>query len=230
MHLPLIAANWKMNPIPAGALDAGSAYHPHKDVEVVVFPSFIDIKDCVAAKLNTGGQCGRSETAGAFTGDISMQMVKNAGCTYVLCGHSDRRRYHEESDEQIALQVETALAVGLKPVLCIGETWDEYELRQTELVLDRQLKRIKPDARLTIAYEPVWAIGTGNTPTVEEVTRTHAYIRSIINMTGIRILYGGSLNAKNAKEILSAQGMDGALIGGASLKPQEFATIIKAAS
>lgn len=223
----LIAANWKMNTMPEGALGADSPYRPQSTIDVVVFSTFFDLKSCIDSGLTCGGQYGRAEEKGAFTGDISMAMLKRAGAMYVLCGHSERRRYHEESIAQIGEQLKAALDCGLTPILCIGESEDDNELQRTETVLTDQLKTYTLDKRVIVAYEPVWAIGSGKTPTSAEIATTHAFLRSLAGKD-IRLLYGGSVSAKNAAEILSLPNVDGALVGGASLKPAQFAQIVSA--
>ncbi len=231
-----IGANWKMNPPPQGFDAKDSAFRASTTVDVTVFPSCTDIAVCVRSGLTTGGQYGRAEDCGAFTGDVSMQQLKTAGCTSVLCGHSERRFHHEESDECVGKQVLSALKTGLTAILCIGENADERELGSTNDVLERQLtaalkiagKSVTPQNFL-VAYEPVWAIGTGNTPKPADVETTHAFIRSLLPSPEIRIIYGGSVTAKNAASFFALKNVDGALVGGASLKPEEFAGIVNAA-
>ncbi len=223
----IIAANWKMHAIPQGALDPVSPYRSQDYANVIVFPSYGDIRACVEAGLSTGGQCGRPEESGAFTGDVSMRMLKSLGCRAVLCGHSERRQHHEESDEFIAAQVRAAIDAGIAPILCIGETADQREMDETHEVIASQLSLIDPQQLPIIAYEPVWAVGTGKTPTASEIREAHAFIRSLFKKD-TNILYGGSVNAGNAREILAIDGVDGALVGGASIKPEEFAGIVAA--
>ena len=255
-----LGANWKMNAAP----EQLSIYKSENAPTVVVFPSFLDLKNCIDAGLSVGAQCGRSETSGAFTGNVSMVMLKGFGCSYVLCGHSERRRHHGENDEQVAKQAEAALKTGLVPIVCIGETMDEREEGMTEEVLKRQLSSLEKvfnkasegvglagpapgghnlgkgePARGTplggpfalIAYEPIWAISNGNGNSeamgASEAQKMHAFIRSIRPKTPI--LYGGSMNAKNAKELLSQPDIDGGLIGQASLNPSEFGKIVEIA-
>ncbi|MBP7114096.1 MAG: triose-phosphate isomerase [Candidatus Peribacteraceae bacterium] len=230
-----IGANWKMNPPPAGAFDVASPFRSSGKPEVVVFPSFLDLRAC-AGKLKLGAQYGRPETTGAFTGDVSLQMAKDAGASYVLCGHSERRRYHEENDAFIAAQVKAAIDVGLIAVLCIGESADEQELKTTDDVLKRQLSAVLKEcsAILTpknfiVAYEPVWAIGSGRTAAPTDAQAVHSFIRKLLPSADIRIIYGGSVNGKNAKDFFSQPDIDGALVGGCSLKPDEFRAIVEAA-
>ncbi len=224
----LIAANWKMHAPPKGFDAPGSPYRSTAAADVVALPSALDIRLCADAGLVTGAQCGRAETDGAFTGDLSMAMLKSAGATWVICGHSERRRHHEESDATIRAQAEAALAAGLTPIVCAGETGDEREQGMQNDIVRRQLAGMPPG--ITVAYEPVWAIGTGNTPTPEEAEAMHAFIRTLPGIgEGTRILYGGSVTAKNAVALLACPDIDGALVGGASLKPTEFAAIVAAA-
>jgi len=230
----LIAANWKMNPIPAGALDPSSPYRPHNGVETAVFPTFLDLKSCVQTGLPTGAQYGHPEAAGAHTGDVSMEMIRKLGCTFVLCGHSERRQGHSEHDRDVAAQAEAALRVGLHPIICVGETKSERETRRHKHIVERQIKALPLHHQsFTIAYEPVWAIGTGLTATPEQAEDMHSFIRSLLpdsRQATTRILYGGSLNPVNAQELLSQANIDGGLVGGASLKPDAFRDIAAIAS
>lgn len=224
-----LGANWKMNSPPAGSFDSGSPYHASGDTEIVVFPTFLDLAECLKATLVTGGQCGRPQEAGAFTGDVSMKHLKTLGVTHVLCGHSERRAHHGETDEYVGEQVSAALAAGLIPILCIGETADQREMDQIEEILAQQMRAVLESPKMIIAYEPVWAIGTGVTPTSAEAEKTHAFIRRSLKNKDIRIIYGGSVSADNAAGFFAETDIDGGLIGGASLKPKEFASIVAAA-
>jgi triosephosphate isomerase (TIM) len=224
----LIAANWKMNPAPAGFDTLHSAYKSHEHVDVVVFPSALDIPQCVSATLITGGQCGHAADCGAYTGDINMRMLKAAGCTYVLCGHSERRKYHHQTDLLVAGEVKAALAAELVPIVCIGETTLEHRQGHAKEAIQRQLQAIPTETSI-IAYEPTWAIGTGNTATPEIIEDMHSFIRTLPGRKNVRLLYGGSVTAQNAAAILCLPDVDGALVGGASLKPTEFAAIVAAA-
>lgn len=226
----IIAANLKMNPIPTDAFDEASPYKPHDKVTVIVLPTAFDIRTCVAAGMATGGQYGHPEPKGAYTGDVSMMMLEESGCTYALCGHSERRQHHQETDAMIAAQVQAALDAGLTPIVCIGETADEREMGQTNEVLKRQLAAVKLTDKVIVAYEPRWAIGTGITPTGAQAQETHVFVRSLLPSKDMYILYGGSMNAKNAKEFLSQPDIDGGLIGGASLDPAGFGEIVTIAA
>lgn len=218
----LIAANWKMNAAPAG-FESAQAFRSTDSADVVVFPSTLDIHAVVKAGIITGGQASRPEEKGAFTGDVSIHALKNAGCTYVLCGHSERRQHHHETDEDIARQADAAKALGLTPILCVGETLAEREAGKEEEVVGRQLSLVKDIP--VVAYEPVWAIGTGKTATTEQVAAMHAFIRSIVG-ADTKILYGGSVKPDNAKELLGQPNVDGALVGGAALVADSFASIV----
>lgn len=229
---PLIAANWKMNPLPEGALEKDSAYRPQSGIETIVFPTFLDLKSCLEAGLPTGAQYGHPDSVGAHTGDVSMTMLKKAGCPFVLCGHSERRRDHREEDSDVVAQAEAALRNGLHPVICVGETEAERKTKRHKQVVERQVRVLPLREVVTIAYEPVWAIGTGVTPTPEQAEDMHAFIRSLIpeaRRETTRILYGGSLTAENALDFFGQPDIDGGLVGGASLKPALFRAIVLAA-
>jgi triosephosphate isomerase len=229
----LIAANWKMHPAPAGAFSAGSPYGGSSAVDVWVFPSFLDIAKAVEAKLFTGAQCGHWEEKGAHTGDIAMPMLAAAGCRSVLCGHSERRAGYGETDEQVIEQVIAALEHGLHPILCVGETAAERKAGKQETVVRRQLKGCPTETGLTIAYEPVWAIGTGKTATPKEAQEMHAFIRSLLpkDIAGdMRILYGGSIKPENAEALFAQPDIDGGLVGGASIDPDAFRQIVHTAA
>ncbi len=223
----LVAANWKMNPAPTGFDAVDSPYRGESAVDVVVFPSFIDLQRCVGAKLITGGQCGRPEQSGAFTGDVSITQLKAMGCRYVLCGHSERRQHHGETDEFVREQAIAALEAGLHPIICVGETEEERKKGKQNDVVKRQMNDLP--AGISIAYEPVWAIGTGKTATPKDAQVMHAFIRSLLSEKETRILYGGSMNGKNCEELLGCPDIDGGLVGGASLKPEEFKRIVEVA-
>ena len=239
----LIAANWKMNSTPEGFDGADSPYQPHKNVDVVVFPTFLDLRVCIDVGIVTGGQCGRPEKTGAYTGDISMQMLRDIGCTYVLCGHSDRRQFHHESSDFVAAEAAAAINAGLIPIICIGETAAEREAGKIEEVLQSQLAPVQKNSelraqssKLILAYEPVWAISRGdpNKPaaTPKDAEEMHILIRSMLpkEMKNVRILYGGSMKGDNAEELLKLPDVDGGLVGGASLKPDEFRKIVEMAA
>lgn len=202
------------------------------DVDVVVFPAAVDIDRCVAAELVVGGQAARAEESGAYTGDVSMAMLKAHGCQAVLCGHSERRQHHAETDEQIGAQVRSALDAGLLPFLCVGETAMQREGGTHENVVREQLAIALKDVHgsVVIAYEPVWAIGTGKTATPADIQAMHAFIRSQLpeDLRASPLLYGGSVKPENAAEIFACDDVDGALVGGASLKSDSFGGILSA--
>lgn len=234
----LLAANWKMHPAPAAALfnahgdRSPNPYHPHADIDVVVFPTFLDLKLFLDAGLIVGAQHGHPKPHGAHTGDISIAMLKALGCRYVLCGHSERRTHHGETDADVAAQAVAALEAGIHPIICIGETLQERENGRAEPVVKKQLKGMPLASEITIAYEPVWAIGTGKTASPRQAQEMHAYIRSLLpkdRRDATRILYGGSMKAENAEELLRQPDIDGGLVGGASLEAEEFGKIVKIA-
>jgi triosephosphate isomerase len=185
-----------------------------------------------------GGEDCHAKASGAHTGDISAEMLRDAGASHVIVGHSERRTDHGETDAVVRAKAEAAWRAGLLPIVCIGETLAERDAGRTLAVLETQLKGSVPSgataAKLVVAYEPVWAIGTGKTPTTAEVAAAHAHIRKVLgglvpDAAGVRLLYGGSMKASNAAELLAAGDVDGGLIGGASLKADEFLAIAKAA-
>lgn len=235
MRKPLIAANWKMNPPPAGFDAKDSPFRSTKTVDVIVFPTFVDLQACLDAKLDTGAQCAHAAEKGAHTGDVSVRMLKKLGCSHVLCGHSERRQEHGETDVQIAMLAATAIRQGVQPVVCVGESREERESGQAKDVVKRQVETIVASTvsgSLIFAYEPVWAIGTGTNATPEETQEMHAFIRSLLP-DAIRdktpILYGGSITPACAQALFALQDVDGGLVGGASLKPEEFKKIVEIA-
>ncbi|TNE65882.1 MAG: triose-phosphate isomerase [Alphaproteobacteria bacterium] len=243
--MPLVAGNWKMNGLRASQaeLDALNAVLTAKGApcEVLICPPFTLVAAFAAAtgdKVAIGAQDCHAKQSGAHTGDISAEMLKDAGAGYVIVGHSERRADHGESSEAVRAKAEAVLAEGLKPIVCIGETESERDAGKTLDVVLGQLAGSVPTgstaANTVIAYEPVWAIGTGRTPTVAEVAEVHTAIRSALvarfgaDGTGFRILYGGSVKPDNANELMAADNVDGALVGGASLKASDFTGIIDA--
>lgn len=232
---PLVAANWKMNSPPSGWDAPDSPYRPQPGVDVIVFPELQDVTVCKNAGLHTGAQYGRPEPSGAFTGDVSMAQLKELGATRVLCGHSERRQHHGETDAFIAAQVQAALGVGLIPILCIGETAAEREAGKAQEVVKNQLSVLLTTDHslltpLVLAYEPVWAIGTGKTATPEDAQEMHVYIRKLLpdTLKDIRIIYGGSVKPTTAPDLIAQPDVDGFLVGGASLIPDDFRTIVEA--
>lgn len=243
---PLIAGNWKMNGSVsmAGALvDAIGEAGPFPVTEVLLMPPFVYIERlgsrAASAGLLLGAQDLSEHDAGAYTGEVSGSMLADVGADYVLVGHSERRQYHGESDDVVAAKFGAALAAGLKPVLCVGESRDQREAGETEAVVGAQIDAalarcgVSGFADAVVAYEPVWAIGTGLVATPEQAQQVHAFIRARLarhdaTIAGrIQILYGGSMKSQNAADLLSCEDIDGGLIGGASLKADEFIAIVK---
>ena len=241
---PLIAGNWKMNGVAASLAEAKTVAAGLDGVaaRVAICPPATLIAQAVWNLKDTavlvGGQDCRAQASGAFTGDISAEMLADAGATLVILGHSERRAYYAESDADVAAKVEAALRVGLEPIVCVGETLDEREAGKTLEVVTRQVRGSLPASlagkAFSVAYEPVWAIGTGLTPTTPEIEEVHVAIRAtLVELFGDHgkappILYGGSVKPSNAAEILHAAEVGGALVGGASLKAADFLGIIKA--
>ena len=252
MRKPFVAGNWKMNTNSqssvelADRLASGSVESAGHTVTVAVFPPFVYLQ-AVGDALNgssiaIGAQDVYFESDGAFTGEISISMLKDIGCNYCLCGHSERRHVIGETDELINKKVTAAINGGLLPILCIGELLEEREASQTEKIVTRQMKEglaglsLEKLAAVTIAYEPVWAIGTGLTATPQQAQEVHDFIRKLLARMydeqlaeEIRILYGGSVKPGNAAELMGQQDVDGVLVGGASLKADDFLAIIQAA-
>jgi triosephosphate isomerase (TIM) len=236
---PLVAGNWKMNGLAASAVElekiiAGAKELPKADFLICPPATLVAQFAALArgSRVAIGGQDCRAEPAGAFTGDISAEMLKDAGASAVIVGHSERRQYHHETDADVRAKALAAQRAQLVPIVCVGETRAERDAGHAFDVVGRQLDGSLPDgADFVVAYEPVWAIGTGLTPTLADVTAMHRFIRERLGARsgaageGIRILYGGSVKPANAKELLTAANVDGALIGGASLKAQEFLAI-----
>jgi triosephosphate isomerase (TIM) len=238
---PLVAGNWKMNGLRASlgeitamgrAVDGGAA----GAAEVAVCPPATLLAQAAYAlkggAVALGAQDCHAQTSGAFTGDISAEMIKDAGASYVIVGHSERRAVHGESDSQVRAKAEAALRVGLTVIVCVGETRAEREAGRAIEIVSGQLRGSLPPgatpSSLVVAYEPVWAIGTGLTPTAADVAQMHAAIRALLaELYGeaggrMRILYGGSVKPSNARELLGLANVDGALVGGASLKAADF--------
>jgi len=248
MRKKLIAANWKMYKTPNQGKEFMSAFLPHawghtRD-EIVICPPFVCIPATVEAAqgsgIAVGGQDLHWEQEGAFTGAISAHMLLAAGCTHVIIGHSERRQYFGETDDTVNRKLKRALSAGLKPIVCVGEVIQEREAGLTDEVLRRQCGIAFRDISggeaipIVVAYEPVWAIGTGKTATPELANAAHAVIRGEAAKafgegvaTQMRILYGGSVKPENAKALMAQPEIDGALVGGASLDPGSFAKIVK---
>jgi triosephosphate isomerase len=240
---PLVAGNWKMNGLTASLAEldliVASAPRLASRLDLMVCPPATLIAACAAraagSQVAIGGQDCHAQAAGAFTGDISAEMLKDAGASAVIVGHSERRSFHHESDADVHAKALAARRAGLLAVVCVGESRDERVAGRTLDVVGAQIEGSLPDAAtaqtLVVAYEPVWAIGTGLTPTPADVAEVHGFIRGKLDKRfgaageGMRILYGGSVKPSNAKELMAVADVDGALVGGASLKADEFLTI-----
>src|SRR5689334_7840671 len=243
---PLVAGNWKMNGLKASAAELGKIVQGMADlwtkVDLMICPPATLIMTfahvALGSKIDIGGQDCHAEPSGAFTGAISAEMLADLGAKAVIVGHSERRTLHKETDAEVRAKTEAAWRAGLTAIVCIGETRAEREAGKTLDVLGRQLDGSLPNgvnaANLVVAYEPVWAIGTGLTPTTADVAQAHEFIRKrIIDGHGaaanaVRILYGGSVKPANAKELMAVANVDGALVGGASLKAEDFLGIAAA--
>jgi triosephosphate isomerase len=243
---PLIAGNWKMNGLAHSVAEleriiAGGRELASRTDLMVCPPATLVARFAGVAQgspLAIGGQDCHAEPAGAFTGDIAAEMLKDAGASAVIVGHSERRIYHKETDAEIAAKARAAWRAGLLAIVCIGETRADREAGQTIEVVRGQVAGSLPDGggaeNTVIAYEPVWAIGTGLTPTPDDVAEVHAFIRERLADRygppgeGMRILYGGSVKPQNAGELLGIANVDGALVGGASLKAEDFLAIARA--
>ncbi|MBW8707801.1 MAG: triose-phosphate isomerase [Alphaproteobacteria bacterium] len=241
----LVAGNWKMNGLAAGlaelaSLKAALAAKPPA-AEVLVCPPFTLLAQAAWAVKDAfalGGQDCSPHDGGAYTGDISAAMLKDAGASYVIVGHSERRHYHGERESDVAAKTQAAWRAGLCAIICIGETESQRDAGDAHSICAGQLDASVPDTataqNTAIAYEPVWAIGTGKTPTSADIAAMHAHIRSCLvrrlgeGAQGMRILYGGSVKPENAAEILNLPEVNGALVGGASLKAADFLNIITA--
>ena len=244
MRRPIIAGNWKMNNTAKEGVALIEALKPlvsDANCDVVVCVPAIDIPAAAEAlkgsNIALGAQNVHFAPKGAYTGEISADMLKEYGVEYVIIGHSERRQYFGETDETVNKRTLAALAAGLIPIVCIGETLEERESGKTEAVLDRQIEKgmkgIDDISKIVIAYEPVWAIGTGRTATAEQANETIGYIRKKVASVfcpkcaeKVRIQYGGSMNAGNAASLMAMPEIDGGLIGGASLKAPDFSAIV----
>ncbi|MET0049469.1 MAG: triose-phosphate isomerase [Candidatus Thiodiazotropha sp.] len=250
MRRPLVAGNWKMN----GSLESvrslldgiKNGIGTVNNAEVAVCPPYVYIpeaqKKLNGSEIGWGGQDLSIESSGAFTGEVAASMLNDFGCKYVIVGHSERRTYHAESDELVAKKFAVARDAGLIPILCVGETLEQRESGITNEVVARQMNAVIDLVGIdalsdgVIAYEPVWAIGTGVTATPEQAQEVHAFIRGLVADKSaevaevIRILYGGSMKPDNAKELIEKPDIDGGLIGGAALKAEDFLGICTAAN
>jgi len=248
MRKPVIAGNWKMNKSINEAIELVNSLKRElidiQETDIVVCPVYTALSDVsdllIDSNISLGAQNVYWEPSGAFTGEISPSMIKDAGCKYVIIGHSERRKYFGESDERVNKRIKAAQSEGLIPIFCVGETLEEREADKTIDVVKRQLKGglegLESEAllKLVIAYEPVWAIGTGKTATSEQAQEVHKFIRGWLNENyspetaeSLRILYGGSVKPSNIKELMQQGDIDGALVGGASLDSSSFIEIVK---
>ncbi|RME63402.1 MAG: triose-phosphate isomerase [Nitrospirae bacterium] len=244
MRVPLIAANWKMHKTTEETRQFLIEFLPHvssvSDVEVVIAPPFTSL--AVAAKFLKGSSVKLAaqnvfwESSGAYTGEISPVMLKDCECSYVIIGHSERRQYFGETNETVNKKISACQKEGLGVIMCVGETLEQREKGLTFNVLEEQITeglKDLPSQGLVIAYEPVWAIGTGKTATKEQAQEAHEFIRGLLRKLygteaeSIRILYGGSVKPENISELMAQPDVDGALVGGASLKVESFVKIVK---
>jgi triosephosphate isomerase len=223
----LIAGNWKMFKGPAETLAFFDRFEAPQGVDVIICPPFVSLEAAVGEEWTVYAQNVHWAAEGAFTGEISAAMLAEIGVQGAIVGHSERRQWFGESDETVRKRCEAALEAGLGVIACVGETESEREAGETEVVLRRQVAVIPRHDDLVIAYEPVWAIGTGKTATPEMAQEAHVLIKSLHST---RVLYGGSVKPENAAELLAQPAVDGALVGGASLDPVSFAAICRAAS
>ncbi len=246
MRKPLIAGNWKMNNNVEQSISLVkqlSSSELSKNVDVLVCPTFTSLypvlNELKGSSIKVGAQNMHFENNGAYTGEISPSMLKNLGVEYVIIGHSERRQHFGESDDLINKKIKAALKHGLKPILCVGESLDqredglEKETVRNQLLSDLDGVQINEGFEMVVAYEPIWAIGTGKTATSQQANEMSSFIRSVLAdvfsasiANNILIQYGGSVKASNAKEIMSQSDIDGALVGGASLKADEFIQIV----
>ncbi|MDD5063595.1 MAG: triose-phosphate isomerase [Phycisphaerae bacterium] len=252
MRKPFIAGNWKMNTNSSSSVElaeaivSGTSAAAKKGVHVAVCPPFVYLPSVIGVLRQSGVAVGAQdvyyEKDGAFTGEISTAMLKDIGCTYVLCGHSERRHVIGETDELINKKVTAAILGGLLPIFCVGELLEERKASKTEEVVTRQIKKglaglsAEKVSAITVAYEPVWAIGTGLTATPQQAQEVHSLIRKLLEQiydakvaAETRILYGGSVKPGNAAELMHQDDIDGLLVGGASLKADDFVAIIQTA-
>lgn len=248
MRTPLIAGNWKMNKTLVESRELMKGIREGiggvAGVEILVCPPvhllFPMAKAIDGTPIKMGAQDGHYESSGAYTGEVSMPMIKETGATHVILGHSERRQYFAEDGPMLTKKVRAAIEAGLTVVYCVGETLEEHEAGRTEAVVERHMTEVigtdVPADRLVIAYEPVWAIGTGKTATPEQAQGVHGKIRSLLvsiydeaTADSVRILYGGSVKPGNARELFAQPDIDGGLVGGACLAVEDFVTIIRSA-
>ena len=227
----LVAANWKMYKGPREAQEFLARLEPPQGVDVVVCPPYVSLAAAVESGRTIYAQNVHWAAEGAYTGEVSAAMLRDLGVAGSIVGHSERRQYFGETDETAARRAVAALGAGLAVIACVGESEEERSSAQTELVLRLQVEALRDAVgaheRLVIAYEPVWAIGTGKTATPELAREAHAYVKSIVD---VPVLYGGSVKPENAAELFAQPDIDGALVGGASLDPDGLVEIVKAAA
>lgn len=248
MRRPIIAGNWKMNKTVSEAVDfvrqLKALVADVRDIDIVVAPTFTALRaisrEIEGSNIELAGQDVFWESRGAYTGEISPSMLKDVGCRYVIIGHSERRQYFGETNELVQKKIKASLAMGLHPIVCVGEALDEREAGKTFDVVKIQVIQClegfsrEEMGKITIAYEPIWAIGTGKTATPQQAEEVHAFIREqmgyITNRQiseGVRIQYGGSVNPDNISDLMVHPNIDGALVGGASLKADSFSSVVK---
>jgi triosephosphate isomerase len=250
MRRQLVAGNWKMHgsrtSTQALLAELEMSLKPDWQIDIAVFPPYVYLTDAVrlleGSRIAVGAQDVCAESAGAFTGQVCASMLKDVGCTYVIVGHSERRRWYHEDDALVARKFAAVSDAGLTPVLCVGESLEEREANHTERVISRQLDAViamhgvGAFSRAILAYEPVWAIGTGRTASPAQAQEVHAFLRGRIHAQDakiaghLRILYGGSVKGGNAAELFAMPDVDGGLVGGASLSADEFQQICAAAA
>ncbi|MBR5902019.1 triose-phosphate isomerase [bacterium] len=248
MRTPVIAGNWKMNKTVAEAVSLASEIKERvagvENVKIIVCPVFTAVKSVAdvlkGSNVKVGAQDMYWETSGAYTGEVSGEMLLEAGAEYVIIGHSERRQYFGETNETVNKKLKKALSIGLKPIVCIGETLADREAGTTEAVVGKQVKEgfvgltAEEMKGTIIAYEPVWAIGTGKTATAEQAEAVHAFVRNLVSQLwdketadAVVIQYGGSMKPENVASLLAQPDIDGGLIGGAALKADSFEKLVK---
>jgi len=244
MFKPLIVANWKMNGSLEGLKEFFEGLELRDHADVVVLPPAVYVRDCISAignrALDVGVQNVWTEDSGAYTGEISAKMVRDIGADWVLIGHSERRQLQKESDELVKQKLDCSLKAGINAIVCVGETLEERLSGQAESVVSDQLRKAitidlsESQKEMVIAYEPIWAIGSGKSATLEEAQEMHVFIRNVLlEILGrlganVRILYGGSVTAENSVELIKQNHVNGLLVGGASLTAQSFSSILNA--
>ena len=244
MSKPLIVANWKMNGSLEGLREFFEGLELRDRADVVVLPPAVYVRDCISAignrTLDVGVQNVWTEDSGAYTGEISAKMVRDIGADWVLIGHSERRQLQKESDELVKQKLDCSLKAGINAIVCVGETLEERLSGQAESVVSDQLRKAitidlsESQKEMVIAYEPIWAIGSGKSATLEEAQEMHVFIRNVLlEILGrlganVRILYGGSVTAENSVELIKQNHVNGLLVGGASLTAQSFSSILNA--